>query len=626
LARLLPAIVVAAAVTAGLFAPASVATPAQKATRNLVVQPGVAKPTEKRLALVIGNNAYADAPLTNPVNDARAMAQALERAGFTVILRTDANQREMLRSVREFGSRLKGGGVGVFYYAGHGMQIKGRNYLIPVGTDIDREDEVAYQALDAQAVLDKMDSAGNGTNIMMLDACRNNPFARSFRSAQQGLAQMDAPVGTLVAFATAPGSIASDGQGRHGLYTSHLLSALEQPGLKVEEVFKQVRAAVRRDSQGRQVPWESTSLEGDFYFVAPAAAVPPVDPLAAVDSALWDTVKTSPHADVVRAYLERFPAGRHAADARERLANLQATPTATKPEPSPTLAGPVFAQDDSGRPPSDAVAGRTETTDAATPSPASSAGQPNAGMQPASTEDLEPQRLRAIEENRRRIAEIVRWGDLADAQRPVEPKRSMRGFTQGDRFRYRVIDRRRDEVQSEWGWRIDDITDDDQLIANGGAVRLDGVGQLLFSSDARAATWTEWKPPMQILAAAYAVGHRRELSGTLRRRDEQGRVSTTQYRGSMHVAAEERVTTPAGAFDTMRIDLTATGHGTRSDGARYQVYWRHTVWYAWRLGLWVAWDQDQHVDAKLDSRTRRELIAYDMARAPQGPQLANASR
>ncbi len=135
------------------------------------------------------------------------------------------------------------------------MQIKGRNYLIPVSVEIQREDEVAYQALDAQAVLDKMESAGNGTNLLILDACRNNPFARSFRSASPGLAQMDAPVGTLVAFATAPGSVASDGRGQHGLYTDHLLRSMREPGVKVEDVFKRVRAAVRKDSGGKQIPW-----------------------------------------------------------------------------------------------------------------------------------------------------------------------------------------------------------------------------------------------------------------------------------------------------------------------------------------------------------------------------------
>lgn len=254
--------------------------------RNLVLSSvpqgsGNSATSSRRVALVIGNGDYKDAPLSNPVNDARAIAQVLKESGFTVIARENTSQKAMLSALREFGDKLRGGGVGLFYYAGHGMQIKGRNYLIPVGAAIEREDEVAYAAVDAQAVLDKMEAAGNGTNIMILDACRNNPFTRSFRSGSAGLAQMDAPVGTLVAFSTSPGSVASDGTGQNGLYTQHLLTAMRQSGYKLEDVFKQVRTQVRRDSQGKQVPWEATSLEGDFYFTggtvpaAPAAVSTP---------------------------------------------------------------------------------------------------------------------------------------------------------------------------------------------------------------------------------------------------------------------------------------------------------------------------------------------------------------
>ena len=250
----------------------------KEADRNLQVTaaPAAAFPGQsagKRVALVIGNSSYKDSPLLNPVNDARAISAALKESGFSVIAKENIDQRGMLSALREFGDKLRDGGVGIFYYAGHGMQIKGRNYLIPVGASIEREDEVAYSAVDAQAVLDKMEAAGNGTNIMILDACRNNPFTRSTRSGQAGLAQMDAPVGTLVAFATSPGAVASDGGGQNGLYTQHLLTAMRQQGAKVEDVFKQVRTNVRRDSQGKQVPWESTSLEGDFYFKVPSGLV-----------------------------------------------------------------------------------------------------------------------------------------------------------------------------------------------------------------------------------------------------------------------------------------------------------------------------------------------------------------
>lgn len=308
------------------------------AARNLVVQPQKPAATgQRRLALVIGNSAYESAPLENPVNDARAMARALESAGYTVMLHLNVDQRGMLAALRDFGGQLRAGGVGLFYYAGHGMQIKGRNYLIPVGADIQREDEVAYASLDAQAVLDKMEAAGNGANLMILDACRNNPFARSFRSSQQGLAQMEAPVGTLIAFATSPGAVASDGDGGNGLYTRHLLNAMSRPGGKVEDVFKQVRAAVRRESNGKQIPWEVTSLEGDLFFVDPPAPVtePEPDPALVLDDSLWEAVKDTQDPIVVGAYLRRFPFGRHSAQAIVRLAKLEAGQEAAMLPPSP---------------------------------------------------------------------------------------------------------------------------------------------------------------------------------------------------------------------------------------------------------------------------------------------------
>ena len=228
---------------------------------------------EPRHALVIGNAGYATAPLINSANDAAAVAKVLERAGFKVDLKLNASQKQMQDAVTAFGDRLKGGGAGLFYFAGHGVQIKGRNFLLPVGAEIQREDEVPYKAVDVQQVLDKMDTAKNRINMVVLDACRDNPFARSTRSTGGGLSQVDAPIGSLIAFATAPGSVASDGKNANGLYTQHLLANIERPGTPIEEVFKRVRLGVRLDSNGTQVPWESTSLEGDFYFFPPAPGV-----------------------------------------------------------------------------------------------------------------------------------------------------------------------------------------------------------------------------------------------------------------------------------------------------------------------------------------------------------------
>jgi hypothetical protein len=237
-----------------------------------------APPKAPRLALVIGNGAYKDAPLPNPVNDAADMARALEASGFTVIKRENASLKEMHLALREFGDRLGRQSTGLFYFAGHGLQVRGRNYLLPVDADIAREDEVAFASLDLAAVMEKLDSAKNPVNLVVLDACRNNPFGNRLTASARGLAQVEAPPGTLIAFSTAPGSTAADGSGRNGLYTEHLVKQIPVPGAAVEEVFKAVRASVRIASKGAQIPWESTSLESAFRFHAArvdvAAAAP----------------------------------------------------------------------------------------------------------------------------------------------------------------------------------------------------------------------------------------------------------------------------------------------------------------------------------------------------------------
>lgn len=225
----------------------------------------------KRVALVVGNSDYQIGPLTNPVNDARAMKNALEKTGFEVLYHENISSKDnFTRAVRAFGQKLQNGEVGLFYFAGHGLQVKGINYLVPINAEVLYETEVEYECLDVGFVLAQMEAANNRMNIVILDACRNNPFARSFRSADRGLATMMAPTGTLIAYATAPGSVAADGSGANGLYTEKILKQLDNPGLKIEEVFKNVRAEVVQESNNRQVPWEASSLIGDFYFVLPS--------------------------------------------------------------------------------------------------------------------------------------------------------------------------------------------------------------------------------------------------------------------------------------------------------------------------------------------------------------------
>lgn len=228
-----------------------------------LAQPGAA-PTETRVALVIGNAAYPTAPLRNPVNDATAIAERLRALGFEVTLKTNVKQREMTRAVSLFGQGIKPRSVALFYYAGHGLQVRGRNFLVPVDAEIESEPSVRSEAVDLDLVLEQL--GPSRLSMVILDACRNNPFENRFRSVGGGLAQVDAPKGTLLAYATAPGKVASDGEGANGLYTSELLKALDVPGVKVEEVFKMVRVNVIKATAGEQIPWESSSLTGDYYF------------------------------------------------------------------------------------------------------------------------------------------------------------------------------------------------------------------------------------------------------------------------------------------------------------------------------------------------------------------------
>lgn len=224
---------------------------------------------ERRVALVVGNGQYQNAGvLRNPVNDARSVAQSLQRLGFTVMLRENRSQREMAQDIREFGRQLDQNTVALYYYSGHGIQVKGENYVVPIDAAIENEEEVEYATVNVGLVMAQMEAARSRVNIVFLDACRNNPFARSFRSSSNGLAMMNAPAGTFIAYATAPGDVASDGTAAagNGLYTQQLLRFLNQPGMPIEQMHKQVRIAVTAASNGDQVPWESSSIMGDFYF------------------------------------------------------------------------------------------------------------------------------------------------------------------------------------------------------------------------------------------------------------------------------------------------------------------------------------------------------------------------
>lgn len=266
--------------------------PAQE-QRNLAVRAAAATApaVEKRVALVIGNSTYLKGPLRNPVNDATDVAARLRASGFEVIERTNIKTSQIGRTLREFRAQLTPGAVALFFYAGHGLQIRGENYLPAVDADIEAEEDAPNQSIAMRQIMEIMEDAKTRLNLAFLDACRNNPYARSFRSGADGLARVSAPSGTLISFATRPGSVAADGTGRNGLYTTHLLQAMDAPNLQVELMLKRVNSNVKQASQGRQEPWLEGSIEGDFYFRRGATDASGNPAQSTIDQAVQDAVR-----------------------------------------------------------------------------------------------------------------------------------------------------------------------------------------------------------------------------------------------------------------------------------------------------------------------------------------------
>ena len=216
-----------------LFVVGAVQSIAQRDERGLKIAAATAN--EKRVALVIGNGAYAKiGRLRNPPNDALDIATALKNLGFQVIHKQDLTQMGMKRAIQEFGARLSENAVALFYYAGHGAQLRGENYLLPVDAEVTREADIPLYGVDMSGVLAQIEAAHTRCNIIILDACRNNPFGRVYKPQQKGLSQFDAPVGSLLAYATSPGNVASDGTGKNGLYTENLVRELSQRGTRIE--------------------------------------------------------------------------------------------------------------------------------------------------------------------------------------------------------------------------------------------------------------------------------------------------------------------------------------------------------------------------------------------------------
>ncbi len=267
-----------------------------------------------KMALVMGNSKYKESPLKNPANDAKAIGDALKATGFDVTVRLDVRRDEMAGAVQAYVKSLAARkAVGLFYFAGHGLQLAWRNYMLPVDMDIDTVADVPKQGVEVNALLEGLNKAENPMNVIILDACRDNPFGHVKGVDHKGLSQMDAPNHTLLAYATNPGNVASDGEGENGLYTENFLREMRVKDAKIEEVFKRVRLNVRLKSKGAQVPWESTSLEDDFWFQPPAELkkLSEAEQLKLLDEevAVWDKAKSTKDLKLIEAYLLRYPTG-----------------------------------------------------------------------------------------------------------------------------------------------------------------------------------------------------------------------------------------------------------------------------------------------------------------------------
>ncbi|MGJ5138858.1 caspase family protein [Bradyrhizobium oligotrophicum] len=301
---------------------------------------------DTRIALVIGNSAYrAVSRLDNPRHDAALMAQTLAGLGFALVggsAQLDLDEAAMRRAVQEFGSKARGADVALVYYAGHGVQVRGANYLVPVDANPTREADVDFQMLDVNVVLRQMESAGTKLNLVILDACRNNPFGgRGLRDAGSGLAQMRAPEGTLISFATQPGNVALDGRDGNSPFTKALAETIKQPGLDIFKTFNQVGLEVKRATGGSQQPWVSSSpVDGDFYFAGqaftPSSTSQPAPSSSDPAERAWAVTQNTSSIAVLEDFVRQFGSTPYGSMARARIEELKKTQTAARPTDSPT--------------------------------------------------------------------------------------------------------------------------------------------------------------------------------------------------------------------------------------------------------------------------------------------------
>jgi hypothetical protein len=310
---------------------------------------------ETRIALVVGASAYQHAAhLSNTLNDAQEVAAKLKHLGFEVETIMDPDRQQFEGAVRRLGQHARGADAALFFYAGHALELNGRNWLIPVQADLQTERDLRFEALDLSDVIDQVEGQAR-VSLVILDACRNNPFRRFLGGDSRagdvggGLAPQRATTGTLIVYSTALGEVAADGNGPHSPFTAALLRHIETPGIEVRQLIAEVRRDVRQATSGQQIPWESSALEGEFFLdpaPAPASGPAPAAGVRDAEVVLWDSVKDSRDPSDLRLYINRYPTGMFAPLARNRLAQLSSKTIVSEykspPNQSPSSPGASY--------------------------------------------------------------------------------------------------------------------------------------------------------------------------------------------------------------------------------------------------------------------------------------------
>ena len=510
-----------------------------------------------RHALVIGNSSYGFGPLKNPANDAKAISDALRSSGFQVNMGLDLSRQQMLDAIRTYGESLtRAKAIGIFYFAGHGVQLAWRNYLLPIDAEIRRLEDIEAKCVDVNAVIDGIAKAANPMNVVILDACRENPFA-GVKLEQRGLSQLDAPPATLLAYATAPGNLASDGDGANGLYTEQLLKEIRVPEAKIEDVFKRVRLTVRRRSNGAQIPWESTSLEEDFWFIPPKE-------MQKLADAERDRIRKAEEAERLRqeriAKAQREEAERLKREGEQERARLEAAERRYREQ----LARTYREEQERRR--------QQEESDRAYEEELKFWERVSVASAPAPLEEY----LRRYPSGR--FAEIcqaqldavlAQMGEqkIRIAQQEKNPytqgsARADTGYKAGDFYTFQAMDLYSRVVSRETNQRVARVTANEVIYGDGRFVT-DLLANVKRTGDEGVFTANQQNP------AEFFVRKRWRTRFTL----QDGR-GLTRFDVSYRITRKERVTVPAGTFNAFRVE----GLGTASRNQVIQVVQR--AWFA----------------------------------------------